>query len=653
MKLPFTSMFNRLTRSNRFQRLTALGKSGHCLDGPLSKFNPSYSGAVLTMLVLFSSFISGCDIFGAAVDERAPRISIVRPFDEALVSGRNLLVAVSAEALGDGNFVSFINVNVNGVRAGEAVYDGTSYNLRINTYDYPDGLYRVEAVAFDKFQARGVSAPVLVTIDNVSDGPGPIMTIIDPVKGDDVYGNIRVVARTEPGQPFVTRVDLLVDGVPVLSETESVGGDTFVFDYDTSVLGLGEHTLEVKGFSGPTVFRISDTVTITITEDSGQNDGRPGSLRWKGFGMSGEVEGAPAIGFNNDIYFGTSNDTLYSFSPTGDLKWRFPTKGAIRSSVLVGNNEDVFVTAEGGRLYGLTSQGAKLWGWATNYSTGAEVRSSPTLGSDGTIYFGDSAGKLHAVNSFDGLKAQGQWPANVTGSSIVVPPVIGRDRTIFVASTDGHVYAYDPNGVKVWKSSDNIGSVMVGMAMIEKQLSVTLPTGDVRTTTAVVLYIVSNDRNLYAVAGEDGSILWSYPLTGPLRSGPIVGPDGTIYVGTSIGLIALNQDTNAFTPRLRFVHVATDVGTPVIDSNEVIYFMAGTSLRAINPNNTPLWQYELKTQADGPLTITRDGGLIVAGDDQRLYSFETGSVGLNPEQWPTFQRNARHTGRLGIDATDG
>ena len=47
-------------------------------------------------------------------------------------------------------------------------------------------------------------------------------------------------------------------------------------------------------------------------------------------------------------------------------------------------------------------------------------------------------------------------------------------------------------------------------------------------------------------------------------------------------------------------------------------------------SNTPLWQYELKTQADGPLTITRDGGLIVAGNDQRLYSFETGSVGLNP-----------------------
>ena len=620
------------------------------------------SGPLNTVLFLpllgliMTLFISGCDIFGAAIDERAPRIEIIRPYDEALVSGRNLKIAIAAEALGDDNYVSFINVNVNGIRAGEAVYDGTTYNLKLNTFDYPDGLYRVEAVAFDKYQARGISAPILVTIDNESDGPGPKMSIIDPTDQEDVFGNARVVARTDPGEPFVTRVDLLVDGIPVASETESVSGDTFVFDVDMDLYELGEHALEVKAYSGPTVFRVSDTVTIFTTENDGSRDGMPGTLRWKAYGVEGEVEGSPAIGFNNDIYVGSTADTLYTFDPSGTMKWKYPAKGRIRSSVLVGNNEDVFVTAEDGRLYGLTSQGDRLWGWLNNYTTSAPIRSSPTLGSDGTVYFGDSDGKLHAVNSFDGLKAPGHWPADVTNASIVVPPVIGRDRSIFIASTDGHAYAYDPDGVRLWKTPDNIGSVMVGMALVEKQLTVNLPTGDVRTTTAVVLYLVSNHGMLYAIAGEDGSVLWSYPLTGPLRSGPIVGPDGAIYVGTSTGLIVLNEDTDAFTPRLRYVHVAGDVGTPVIDSNEMIYFMAGKTLHAINPNNTPAWTYEIGDEADGPLTITRDGGLIVAANDGRrtiLYSVETGSVGLNPQQWPTFLRNSRHTGRLGIDATDG
>ena len=650
MKIRFSLLLNPMKRMS--PRIISSGKQQPA-DLPLSR---SLFRTMLVTGMLFSVILSGCDIFGASTDVGAPRLEIVRPYDEALVSGRNLLIAVSAEALGSDNYVSFVNINVNGVKAGTAESDGTSYNLRLNTFDYPDGLYRVEAVAFDKYQARGISAPILVTMDNESDGPGPKMTLIDPSDNEQVFGNARVVARTDPGEPFVTRVDLLVDGVPVVTETESIDGETFVFDVDMDTYPLGQHTFEVKAYSGPTVFRISETTTIETVENDGSNEGKPGTLRWKAYGVSGEVEGSPAIGFNNDIYVGSTADTLYAFNNSGGMKWKYATKDDVRSSVLVGNNEDVFVTAEDGRLYGLTSQGQNLWGFLNNYTTSAPIRSSPTMGTDGTIYFGDSNGILHAVNSFDGLKAPGFWPATVTNQSIVVPPVIGRDRTIFAAATDGYVYAYDPEGVRLWKSQADIGSVMVGMALVEKQLTVNLPTGDVRTTTAVVLYVVSNHGLLYAVSGEDGSVLWSYPLTGPLRSGPIVGPDGAIYVGTSTGLIVLNEDTDAFTPRLRFVHVASDVGTPVIDSNETIYFMAGKVLHAINPNNTPAWKYEIGEEADGPITITRDGGLIVAATDGRrtiMYSIETGSVGLNPSQWPTFLRNSRHTGRLGIDATDG
>ncbi|MEQ9104596.1 MAG: PQQ-binding-like beta-propeller repeat protein [Rhodothermales bacterium] len=609
--------------------------------------------ALVAVLMAIAVLGSGCDIFGTAIDERAPRLEILRPFDEATVSGRNVLVQISAEALGDDNFVSFINININGQRAGEAVFDGALFNFRFNSLDYPDGLYRIEAVAFDKFQARGISAPVLVTVQNQSDGPGPRMTIVDPETDQEVNGITRVVARTDPGEPFVTRVDLLVNGVAMASISESIGGNTFIFDWDTIELPLGKHVLEVKAYSGINVFRISESVTVEKTELETGGELRPGSLKWRAFGFNGEIDGAPGIGFNNDIYVGTSSDTLYSFTVDGALKWKFPTKGPIRSSPMVGNNEDIFVVSEDGRLYGLTNQGERLWGWSTAYNSGSLLRSSPTLGVDGVIYFGDSDGRVHAVSSFDGLSIGGRWPKKVSDAAIVVPPVIARDRTIIVASTDGFLYALDPAGQLLWKTQQNIGSVMVGMALIEKDITINLPTGDTRTTTANIVYAVSNDGQLYAVAGEDGSVLWSYPLTGPLRSGPVVGPDGTIYVGTSTGLIALNEDADAFTPRLRWVFVAENVGTPTIDSNGIVYFVGAKTLYAINPNNTPYWTYHLNTQSDGPLTITRSGELLVAGDNGALFSFETGSVGLAREKWPTFQRNARHTGRIGIDATDG
>jgi len=294
--------------SNKNHARTATDQSPATLNDEAHLQQKGITTGILVPVVflMVSSFFSGCDIFGTAVDERAPRLSIIRPFDETLVSGKNVLIAVSAEALGEGNWISFVNINVNGVLAGEAISDGTNFKLRINTFDYPDGLYRVEAIAFDRYQARGISAPVLMTINNESDGPGPIMSITDPTENDEVSGVTRIVARTDVGEPFVTRVDLLIDGVPVLTETDPIGGNTFIFDYDVASLGLGEHILEVKACSGPTVFRISESVSVTIRIDDGGVLGSPGSIRWKTPGIQGDVDSAPAVGFNNDIYIGTT-----------------------------------------------------------------------------------------------------------------------------------------------------------------------------------------------------------------------------------------------------------------------------------------------------------------------------------------------------------
>ena len=619
------------------------------------------------LIVAFPLLLSGCDIFGTALDERAPRLVIQRPVDEATVSGKNILISVTAEALGDNNFISFMNINVNGERAGEALFDGNIFKFRWNSFDHEDGLYRIEAVAFDRFQARGVSGPVLVTVTNTSQGNGPELMIITPQEDDKVNGLVRVVARTRPGQPFVTRVDLLVDGVAVASTSNVSGGNSFVFDWDTVFELAGEHVLEVKAYSGPTTFRISESVTVNIDEDD-EGDGSPGTVRWRSSSYQGEVWGSVAVGFNNDIYVGTTAKKLYSFAPNGTEKWSFDVKGAIRSSPLVGNNEDLFVTTEGGYVYGISSTGDQLW----QYSTGALLRSSPALGVEGVLYFGDSEGIVHAVNTFGGLpmpgRIAGTWPVKISDMPIVAPPVIARDRTVIVASTDGFLYALAPDGTLLWKTSQRVGStigssgitsdgelvsVMVGMALVERQLSITLPTGEIRTSTATVVYVVSNAGLLFSVSAEDGSILWSYPLTGPLRSGPVVGTDGTIYVGTSTGLIALNEEADAFTPRLRFVYPATDVGTPAIDANGVIHFVSAEHVVAIFPNNTPYWEYDLGHQADGPLTINRAGALLVPGQNGIMTAFETGSVGLAQGQWPMYQRNARHTGRIGIDADDG
>lgn len=629
------------------------------------RFRTALNRWALVVLLGLPLLMTGCDIFGTALDERAPRVEINFPLDNSIVAGKHVKISITADALGDDNYISFINVNVNGIQAGQAVWDPKTetYLFRLDSNNYEDGLYRIEAIAFDRVSARGISAPVLITIASNGDGLGPDMQIITPEQDDKVQGIVRVVTQVRPGPiTFATRVDLLVDGLAVGSTNNVLGGNQFQFDWNALHETVGEHYLEIKAYSGPKSFRISEATIVTIDEDA-TVDNRPGSVRWKTAGFDGEVWGSVAVGFNNDLYLGTTSDTLYAFSNVGSLKWKYATLGPIRTSPLVNVSHNIFVTSEDGRLYGVSSTGAQLW---PPYSTGARIRSSPAQGVDSHLFFGDSNGKLHAVNSFDGQSRAGRWPLQVSTMPIVAPPVIARDHTIIVASTDGYLYAISPDGVVLWKTAQQVGSttgplesILVGMALVERNLSITLPTGEIRTSTAVVVYVVSNAGYLYAIAGEDGSILWSYALTGPLRSGPVVGPDGAIYVGTSTGLTVFNPDADAFTPRLRFIFPAEDVGTPVIDANEVIHFV-GRDIKshkpkvyAINPNNTPVWEYDLNMESDGPPTISRDGALLISGQNNMLFSIETGSVGLSLGQWPMYQRNARHTGRIGIDADDG
>lgn len=608
--------------------------------------------AAATLVVLALS-LTGCDLFSSATDERAPNVQILRPGDRTIV-GSTVRIRISASPRENGdNYISFVNVTVNGQQAGEAKHIQATTNPYIfqfewDTFEVPDGEYRIEAIAFDKFQARGLSNEVILVVKNESSAEGPAVDIVSPRDGDTVSGTQRIIAEPKDGQPAVRKVDFLIDGATV----ETVESIPFSYDWDTTKEPTGLHTLRVRAYSDDNIFKYSEPIDVEIAQ-ADTTDTTKAQVAFTANGFSGEVKGSVAVGFNNDIYLGTltgsTKDTLYAYTPTGTIRWKAVT-GPLRSSPVVGNNEDIFITSEDGRLYGFSSMGKQLW---PAYNTNEVVRSSPAYGAEGALFFGDSKGRLHGVNSFDGLALDG-FPTQVAAAPIIVPPVITRDRTIIVASTDGHLYAVRPNGTLLWKSSAKIGSVSVGMALVEREFDVTLPNGQTTRSKQTVVYAISNNGRIYALTVDtNGSINWEEPLTGPLRSAPVVGPDGAIYIGTSTGLVVLEEEVDQFTPRLRYIHVAEDVGTPVIDSNENVYFVAGKTLRAINPNNKPLWEFDLRMQADGPLTIARNGLLFVAGNNGVLYGIETGSVGLARSKWPMYQRNSRHSGRIGIDATDG
>lgn len=601
-------------------------------------------------LVLLALLLASCDLLGGgSADIRAPSVTITRPGSGSVVAGANVLLRISAEALGDtDNAISFINVLANDEFIGSADADGEgNFALRWNTFGLSDGVYNLTAVAFDNNQSRGLSESIQVTINN-GDGTGPAVEIVNPQEGDVVSGNVTITVEKLNSSDQVDRVDFLIDGVSVGTDEAPNALGQFTYVWNTSNESDGFHAIEAKAYDNQGNFSFSAPVSVTV--DAAAGGGGSGSEGACGLGedflFAGEVFGSIAVGNNGDIYFGTTADTLYALASDGTLRWERQVEGEVVASAAVSNSNNIFVTTESGRLHKFSQSGSERW----VYNANARVLATPTLSLKSVIYFGDADGEMHAVESINGVPING-WPVRVSDFPIEVPAILNEEGTrLYTAATDGFVYALDADdGSQVWKSGINVGSVQDAMAVVDRQFTIDLPGGQQQTTTINVIYIVSNSGRLYALNGDDGTVIWDERINGPNRAGPIVGPDGAIYVSTSTGMMAFDEEVAQGDDRLRFIFDIETGDMPAMDSNQNIYFMSGTTLYGISPTQSILVTEELGTQVSGPLTIDRSGRILFAGRNKRICAYETGSAGLAPGKWPMYQGNARHTGRLGDD----
>ena len=620
------------------------------------------------LVVLAGLLLPGCGLFGPADDTRAPLIELTRPGDGAVVGG-DVLFRFTGEARGEDNFISFITVSVDGERVGEAdlVTPGVNpvFAYRLNSAQFSDGRHRIQATAFDKNENRGLSNTATLTfLNGVVDG---VPAANGPLACDHVAARRRAgdrndadhrPGRSQPASHHARR----------LSRRRRLAPDR---DGVSVYLQLGHHAR--TGRPSPLAgSRLLGTRSLS-PHQSGYRPGQRTRRRRRRHGWVRDcwlrsparngiprpkVAGGVAIGFNGDLYVGTDADTLYALSPSGALRWKRGVQGRITSSPVVSNTEDIFVTSSDGRLHAFTSTGAQLW---RPIVSPFSISGGPALGIDGTLYFGDDAGQLWAVNWFSGRVRAG-FPVAVntsaSGTAIVGPPVIAGDGTIFVASIGGSVFGVNPDGTVKWSQTSFSSNFSRSLSVVEREVTRQLISGTVTeiSTTVYGVFLAGTEVSLYALSGDDGGVQWSEPIADPASgqiSTPIVDEGGSIYLGTSRALLAFNETlgTNQ-TSRLRFSLPAANVGTPAIDAGGTIHFVSARALRSVNPNGTPNSSYDLTATARGPLTIGRNGVVYVAADNELLTGLNTGTAGLSQGKWPMFQRNSRHTGRIGVDSND-
>ncbi len=230
-----------------------------------------------------------------------------------------------------------------------------------------------------------------------------------------------------------------------------------------------------------------------------------------------DVDTSPLVLADETVVFGCHTN-LFALRPTsGGLRWMFEAgvgRSKIFSSPAMGHDGTIYFGTQGDFFFALNDSAKVLW----HHETGKDNDSTAAVGDDGTVYFGSDDGSLRAMAPGGSLR----WEAKV-GAAIRAPLAIGHDGTIY-ASTYGKepfLGAYrHTDGKELWRFSTRPGDgahygIQSG-ALVDAE---------------GYIYFGGRDHYVYCLS-PDGKLVWEYETGQQVDSSPVMGPDGTLYIGS-------------------------------------------------------------------------------------------------------------------------
>ena len=230
---------------------------------------------------------------------------------------------------------------------------------------------------------------------------------------------------------------------------------------------------------------------------------------------------APAFATNGEAYILTRNNGdkgLRNFSlDLTTQNWIFEIGTDFNSVPAIGSDGTIYAISTNGNIYAINADGTQKW--FAPYSVGGGYASSAlALATDGTIYASaklNSAGDgvLKAYNPADGSE---KWSVTFTGENTEKGgPAVAADGTVYLGNTGGKMQAFNPvNGAILWTYTtssaievvpaiDNLGRLYFG-------------------DTSGMFYVVNSD-------GTEAYTPLS--LGTKITSPAAIDSDGKIYVG--------------------------------------------------------------------------------------------------------------------------
>jgi hypothetical protein len=233
--------------------------------------------------------------------------------------------------------------------------------------------------------------------------------------------------------------------------------------------------------------------------------------------------------------------------------------------------------------------GAVLW----TYQAGTTVQTSPALAADGTVYV-IGAGLCAVTNS--GSTGSNKWTFPTASRT----PAVASDGTIYSWGGSG-LFAISSDGSKQWL----------------------FPSPGPGTCAAIgfdkTIYFLAAGK-LFAVSPSGGEV-WEYLIdaTAIGAQPPIVGPDGTIYLGLEKAVYAFNRDGT-----LKWKSFVAQGGydSPALGA-QTIYASAGV-LYAFNTTGSNTWATDLNTFSGSP--VVGRSLTYATAMDRGVYAISTGGA---------------------------
>jgi outer membrane protein assembly factor BamB len=339
------------------------------------------------------------------------------------------------------------------------------------------------------------------------------------------------------------------------------------------------------------------------------------TYKWQRTLASGFNYGGMSVGADGTIYVGTTGSkadnsveggVVEALSPEGGVLWVYTVEGGAvfdQTPVIAADSTLRFWEYLQGVYTVLSLDGGVV---LQDSTLSVQSRGGVVIVSGGTLYAADNGTHLNAYSPVgDDLSLL--WSA--PGAYDYTTPSVAPNGNVYIDDTSTLVRALASDGGLLWVRTLDGGSNAMGSVSIA-------PDGTLR--------VLANNDSLYALDPSDGGLLWggqrfAIDAGDGAYSGMAIADDGTTYIGTSNGLVAVDLAG-------KLVNYVDTNGAwaPIVDAQGNVYVLCDVGSAMCSYDHTLTTR---RWKASLPGAIGSSAGTPVIGPGQMVYVISTAPYG--------------------------